>query len=220
MLLAFSILFIFLVFFLIDMRIRWMAPSIPPLVILSMFGLHNLYSLIRGKFPERVGKTCTGIVSLSVALLIGFNANYLLHQFRDVDPASYISGRVGRDDYIERFRKEYPAVQFANNNLPESARILCLFLGRRQYYSDREMIFDEGFFLDVLKRSKSSKEVQINFRKRGITHLFIRYDLFNQWQADNFDKREKEVFADFFHNYISMLFSKSNYGLFELKYSE
>jgi len=41
-LLVYSILFILLVFFLIDMRIRWIAPSIPPLVRLSMF-VRDLY---------------------------------------------------------------------------------------------------------------------------------------------------------------------------------
>jgi hypothetical protein len=216
-LLAYTILFILLVFFLIDMRIRWIGPSIPPLVILSMFGLHEIYALITDRFSEKGRRVCTGLVSAIIVLLVGLNVNYLLNQFRDVDPISYISGRVGRDDYIERFRREHPTIQFANRNLSEKAKILCLFLGKRLYYSDREMIFNEGFLLDALKRAGSSREVLIHLRKRGITHLLIRYDLFNQWQIDNFDKREKEVFAKFFDEHVNLLFSKNNYGLFELK---
>lgn len=216
-LLAFSILFILLVFSLIDMRIRWIAPAIPPLIILSMFGLNDVYAWMTDQFSERVRNICTAMVSLIAVLLVALNANYLLEQYRYVDPISYISGRVGRDDYIERFRKEHPTILFANRNLSEKDQILGLFLGKRRYYSDRKIIFDEGFLLDVLKRSKSPKEVQIHLRKRGITHLFIRYDLFNQWQIDNFDKREKERVANFFHNDLNLLFSKNNYGLFELK---
>jgi len=79
------------------------------------------------------------------------------------------------------------------------------------------MIFEEAFLLDALKRSKSSTEVLIRLKKRGITHLLIRYDLFNQWQIDNFDKREKEIFAKFIDEHVNPLFSKNNYGLFELK---
>ena len=216
MLAVFSILFILLVLFLIDMRIRWVGPAIPPLIILSVFGLHNIFAWIRNNSSERMKKICTTLVTLIVILLIGLNVNYLMDQFRIVDPASYISGRVGRDDYIDRFRKEYPVVQFANDNLPEDAKILCLFLGKRRYYSDREMVFDEGFFLDILRRSKSSEQILFSLGKRGITHLFIRYDLFKQWQIDNFDTRENRIFADFFHNYVNLLFSKNNYGLFEL----
>lgn len=217
MLLVFSILFILLVFFIIDMRIRWMAPSIPPLIVLSMFGLHNIYAWIKDKFSGKVKKISSGMVSFMVIFLMGLNANYVVEQFRYVDPISYISGRVGRDDYIERFRREYPAIQFANKNLSENVRILCLFLGKRQYYSDRNMLFDEGFLLYVLKRSKSPEEVQTRLIKRGVTHFLIRYDLFNKWQFDNFDEREKELFAEFFAAHINPLFSKNNYGLFELQ---
>jgi 4-amino-4-deoxy-L-arabinose transferase-like glycosyltransferase len=41
----FSILFLLIVFFQIDMRIRWISPIIPPMVILSMFGLERLQRL-------------------------------------------------------------------------------------------------------------------------------------------------------------------------------
>ena len=216
-LLFYAILFILLVFFFIDMRIRWIAPAIPPLVILSMFGLHEVYALIAERFSEKGSKVFTGLVSVIIVLLVSSNMNYLLNQFRDVDPLSYILGRVGRDDYIERFRREHPTIQFANQNLAENAEILCLFLGKRRYYSDREMIFDEGFLLDTLKRAKSSTDVLMRLQKRGITHLLIRYDLFNQWQIDNFGKGEKAIFTKFFEVHLKPLFSRNNYGLFELK---
>jgi len=42
-LLAFSALFILFAFFQADMRIRYVGPAIPPLVILSVFGLNRLF---------------------------------------------------------------------------------------------------------------------------------------------------------------------------------
>jgi hypothetical protein len=217
LLLAFSVIFILLVFSIIDMRIRWMAPAIPPLVILSVFGLRNVYEWSKQTFAQGVRKICMVGAALAVIFLFGLNVRYIVNQFRYVDPISYITGRVGRDNYIERFRKEYPAIQFANDNLPENARILCLFLGNRRYYSDRDMDFDEGLFFRAVKESKSPKEIRLYLRQRKITHLLVRNDLFNKWQMDNFNKRERAVFADFFHDCVNLLFSKYNYGLFELR---
>lgn len=46
MLLLFSILYILIVFFQQDMRIRWIGPAIPPLVILSAYGLKNIFKYL------------------------------------------------------------------------------------------------------------------------------------------------------------------------------
>jgi hypothetical protein len=145
------------------------------------------------------------------------NVAYIQMQFSHIDPLSYLSGRIVRDKYIERYRHEYPTIQFANHNLSENAKILCLFLGNRLYYSDKEMIFDEKLFKKTVKHAPSSIAVLSELKRGGITHLLIRYDLFNRWLIDNFDEREKKMINLFFAEHAERLFSKSNYGLFELK---
>jgi hypothetical protein len=145
------------------------------------------------------------------------NVAYIGEQFNLVDPLSYLTGRIGRDKYIEKFRHEYPAIQFANNNLSEDANILGLFLGNRLYYSDRDMVFNEELFRKTIKQERSSKTIFWGLEREDITHLLIRYDLFNNWLIDNFDEREKKMIKKFFDEHADLLFSKSNYGLFELK---
>jgi 4-amino-4-deoxy-L-arabinose transferase-like glycosyltransferase len=55
-LLLFSILFILFAFAKTDMRIRYIAPVIPPLVMLSVMGLHNIFSLLSARFSVLSGK--------------------------------------------------------------------------------------------------------------------------------------------------------------------
>ena len=180
-------------------------------------GIHEFFTTIADRLSGKMRRLCTGLVCLMVVFLLCLNANYVVEQFRLIDPASYISGRVGRDDYIERFRHEYPAIQFANRNLSEKAKILCLFLGERQYYSDRGMIFDEGFFYHAVSRAKSLEEIQNNLKKRGITHLLVRYDLFIRWSDTNFDNKEKDMVQNLFNRRLTLRFSKGGYGLFEIQ---
>jgi 4-amino-4-deoxy-L-arabinose transferase-like glycosyltransferase len=214
---AFATLYILFVFFEADMRIRWIAPAIPSLVLLSTFGLHNIYSIFLNRFSPVMGKICSVLVSMLLFLMLWPNVAYIGEQFNLVDPLSYLTGRIGRDKYIEKFRHEYPAIQFANNNLSEDANILGLFLGNRLYYSDRDMVFNEELFRKTIKQERSSKTIFWGLEREDITHLLIRYDLFNNWLIDNFDEREKKMIKKFFDEHADLLFSKSNYGLFELK---
>lgn len=215
--LAFLILYLFYAFFKTDMRIRYIAPIIPPLVILSVIGLHGINTMVKEWLPGAIGKVTTVVVFAFILFSMGMNASYVLEQFRQVDPIRYISGEVSRDEYIEKYRPEYPAIQYANRNLPRNAKILCIFLGNRRYYSDREMIFGINLFRDTVREHNRSEKVLIALSKNGITHILVSYYGFNGWFKDSFNDREKETIREFFEKHVNLLFSEKGHGLFQLK---
>ncbi|MCP4693575.1 MAG: glycosyltransferase family 39 protein, partial [Desulfobacterales bacterium] len=110
-LLAFSTLFLLYAFVQTDMRIRYVGPIIPPLVILSIMGLAELSAMIRDRFSPCVARGAVAGVIIAFSFLFSFNVVYLFEQFRIVDPAGCISGRVTRDEYIEKRRPEYAALR-------------------------------------------------------------------------------------------------------------
>ena len=85
------------------MRIRYISPAIPPLVVLSMFGLNDLINILRNRFSGNTKKIGLAGIYLSVSILLCLNALYIYDQFRIVSPLNFISGRVGRDAYIEQY---------------------------------------------------------------------------------------------------------------------
>jgi hypothetical protein len=215
---SFAVLHLIFVFFQIDMRIRWIAPIIPPLVILSILGLHEISSIIRLRFPSSSGKRLNAIILTAViAFMIVPNAVYIKGLFHSIDPFSYLSGRVNRDEYIQRFRPEYPVIQYANAHLPGDARILGLLMGNRGYYFDQEVVFTEGLFWGWLKMAAGPENLAKNLKKERISHLFIRFDLFNKWVNDNFEDDKKELLKQFFERHAKSVFAKGGYGLFELR---
>jgi hypothetical protein len=147
-------------------------------------------------------------------VIISINGIYVLQQFRVVNPVGYLLGNVGRDEYIEKYRPEYAAIKYANNNLSEDAKILCFFLGNRRYYSDREMLFDETILIHSVKNRNM---IRSDLREKGITHLLIWYELFYKWVDNNFSENEKILINKFFREDTSLLFSKGGYFLFALK---
>jgi hypothetical protein len=215
-LLAYSILFILYAFLKTDMRIRYITPTVPPLVILATFGLYQIHKLIA---PRLVRGSQQGAQALVLALAAGifiFNAAYIVQQFKKVDPFSYISGRIERDSYITRYRPEYAVIQYANSHLSADAKLLVLFMGNRRYYSDKDMLFGNQLFLKTVKKVDSAKALLTDLQKRGLTHLLIRYDLFNRWSGEQFSDREKKILTAFFEGNVKALVSQNGYGLFEL----
>lgn len=217
-LISFSILFILYAFVQTDMRIRYIGPAIPPLVVLSMFGLYDLINILRNRFSGTARKIGLAGVYFSVSILLCLNALYIFHQFRYVSPLNFISGRVGRDAYIERYRPDYAAIRFANKEVPDNGIILGIFLGNRSYYSNRQMVFNyRKFLFDTFQQDFSAEQVTENLTNAGITHLIVRYDLFNQWVNNNFDDYQKGKLALLFKEHMDLVFSKGGHGVFKLR---
>jgi len=215
-LLAFAVLFIIFAFFKADMRIRYVAPAIPPLVILSVFGLRNILHGIDGRLSGRSNAFCKSFTVLTVSFLVCLNAAYMWQLYQRIDPLSYIGGKLSRDQYIERYRPEYAAIQFVNKTLPQDARILGLFLGNRSYYSDRDLVFGDSFFKNTVIRESSAREIAGALKENEITHILIYYHVFQQWSGRLFDKEEKVKLLDFFDTHTHRIFTKGGYGLYQL----
>lgn len=215
----FAVLFILFAFVQRDMRIRYIGAAIPPLVILSIFGLQNIIGLIE-KQPARLPKKIyLGSVGVLLLFFFGLNFNYIAQQYRLVEPVKYLSSKRQRDAYIETYRPEYAVFKFANQNLPHNSRILGIFQGNRSYYSDLEMRFDFGtYILKTFKQKLTDEQILDNFKNGGITHLLIRYDLFNNWIENNFDETEKQRLEYFLNNYTSLIYAENGNGLYHLKF--
>jgi len=219
-LLLFSVLFLLIVLFTAGMRIRYIAPIIPPLVILSVFGLSGLQMFSARRLSLGLQKGCLVFIGLVVCLMLCMHAFYIFKQFRIVNPVGYLSGEISRDEYIEHFRPEYPVIQYANKNLSDDVKIFTIYLGHRGYYFEKEiLIAHPGVINNLIDETDSaSKLAEIFQHSGGITHLFIRHDIFWGWLVGKCLNGEKRsLVIDFFKNHAVKLFSKGGYGLYELK---
>jgi len=216
--LAFVVLFIFLAFVQRDMRIRYIGPAIPALVVLSILGLQSIIDVIKDRFNGFSKRIYLGSVLVLVLFFLGLNLLYILNQYRWVEPVRYLKGELKRDAYIEKYRPEYAVIKYANMHLPFDAKILGIFLGNRGYYSDRELRFDfDPFIKSTFKQKHLDEAILANFKKSDITHLLIRYNAFNNWIRNNFEDSEKQRLVQFFRNYTVLLFSKNGHGLYSLR---
>ena len=215
-LLIFIVLFILFAFFKTSIRIRYVAPVIPALVILSMYGIQNLIKSFQDLKHPTVGKVGIFSVAVAVVLLLGLNTIYVQKQFQAVDPFSYLSGKVERDEYIARYRPEFPVMQYANQHLTKSDKIMGLFLGNRRYYCDQQIIFGETLFTRTVILASSEENLQRVLKEKGFTHILVHFDLFRQWSI-GLSEKEKRVTANFFTKCLTYLNRNGTYVLFAIK---
>jgi 4-amino-4-deoxy-L-arabinose transferase-like glycosyltransferase len=207
--LAFSLLFFGFAFFSTVLRIRYIGPMIPPLVVLSVFGIKRIFDIFTGLSPGYAGITGKTLITAGVIFCLGLNASYIMGQYRYVDPLPFIKGEIDRDEYISRYIPEYPALEYINDNLNSHARLLFIFLGKRGYYCNREYMFDMEMLKDLINDSKKPDDILTGFRDRDITHLLVNDRLFERWVKDNFGEDKQALVRQFFRENVELLFYKN-----------
>lgn len=219
---AFSVLIFGYTIFSTVLRVRYLAPIVPPLTILAMMGLRNLWIRI-SSVPSVVGrKAAVGCLLIGVIFVLFWNAAYVVEQFALIRPWSYLSGEVSREEYIRARRPEYSAMQFINWKLPEDSRVLLVFTGRQGYYLDRDFRLDylgggRSFLLHAVLSTSSAGEAYARFfRPKGLTHLLVRVSIFRRWLAEDLDLESRSRVQAFLRDQTSLLFSRDGYAVFQL----
>ena len=204
--LAFVVLFFTIAFFTSDLRIRYIGPIIPVLVVLSVLGIQKIHRAIWERRPG--GKTNVAFV---------YNGRYVVAQFKEVEPFGYISGEVSRDEYLDRHRPEYAAMRFINKYLPQDARVMLIFLGSRGYYCDRNYVYGDEALNSIFLMSENGRDIRSKLKNMGITHLLIYDPLFGRWASDNLKEKAGRSLKAFFLNYAKVIYSQNGFSVFVLE---
>ena len=216
---GFAVLFFFFTFFQEAMRIRYIVTILPSLVLLSMVGLHNISTAVSKSrfFPK--GRTSELLLMVIVAAMLGYNGEYILQQFQIVQPISYVSGKISRDQYIAMFRPEYPVIQYANNHVESNAKVLCLFLGNRGYYMHFQPVFKhpaKNIFFDGSPSEKTDYTIKKELIRRGINHILLRNDLTDNW-FQHLEQRKKKRLLVFFQKNTRQVYSRGGFTLYNIR---
>ncbi|OGP56745.1 MAG: hypothetical protein A2V65_09820 [Deltaproteobacteria bacterium RBG_13_49_15] len=214
----FSILFLLFAFFQNDMRIRYIAPILPPLVILSILGLHDMASFATQMSNPISNNILKSFIYGSTILYLSINSYYILKQFKQVNPIPYIAGKVSRENYIERIRPEYHVIQYANRNLSEDDKILVLFLGERGYYFDKNAFFGYEWLKNQIHKANSAEYLLVAFRKKEITHLFVRNDILDGWVGEDLRANVGKNLVSFINSHTKLMITHSGYSLYKISY--
>ena len=212
-LVAFALLFFLFALFTTSLRIRYISPIVPPLVLLSIYGVRNINMLLYHRLSHNK-LLPMGMILLVMAILFP-NLQYLTRQFQHIRPLEYISSGLDREAYLRRHLPEYATMSYANHYLPPKAKLLCLYLAGRSYYLNRTATFEPRFnhsFLSLMKEN-SLTEARQYLQRENINYLLIRDNLLRHTLQNIQNDAEKNRWAAFFTNWIKPVYSANGYSL-------
>jgi len=94
-------------------------------------------------------------------------------------------------------------------------------LAGRGYYLDRSYTDDASFGMNVIRRMVSLSSDEEAFQKYlhslNCTHLFMRYDLFQQFVLGNYSPEEINQLSSSFARTLEMIYRDDYYAVLQLK---
>jgi len=207
---TFSLLFILIVFFQTDMRIRWVAPVLPPLVVLSIYSMQKIWQRVASKAPL----TANGIIALlSIAWLFP-NIHYIEQLYNKIDPIPYLTGKEDRETRLSKRLGEYSLIQYLNQKYDANHHVLALYMGNRRYYFNLPVTTDSGWLQKALQDPQYREANCLGAKRSGFSLLMIRNDLFMGW-AKRLPDGQKLRLNHFLKSCLKPVYSSNGYSLYE-----
>jgi 4-amino-4-deoxy-L-arabinose transferase-like glycosyltransferase len=198
--------------------IRYMVPVLPVLVILSVYGLKEIKDFVDRRVLSGLK---AGIWVLIPILFLALNANWAHGFWQNREPWPYLTGRESREAYLSRHLDHYPAMAYLNSHLPETARVLLLFVGSRGYYCDRDYLYSAHFSGDILRPimdgATSSEDIRRGLKALGVTHVLTREGMLVDYLRENWPPEKTALFGRQVVDDWENLFSANGYTLFRIK---
>jgi len=207
---GFSLLTLLYGIFLVDLRVRYVLSIVPPLVILLVYGVFNIYTRI--KHPA--------ILLAGLLLFAAWHGAYLWKYVAAAAPWPYLAGAESRDDYLSRSLPEYPAFRYINRQTPANAKIYLLFVGRRAYYCERDYFHDggelPGFLLGAIRSANGTEQLAQSLREKQITHLMVREDLLTGFLSNNLTADQARLWNEFAASRLWLEFREQGHAVYQL----
>ena len=166
---SFSLLSLLYALFLVDLRVRYVLSIVPPLAILAVYGVFNIYARsISGDFICRPLAVRDMAWRISVEVCCGGRSMAL-------------SNWRGEPRWLSRTNAA--GVSDVSLYQPRNARACenLSSLYRRAYYCQRNYFHDggelPGFLLAAIRNAKDIAQLEQSLRGKQITHLMLREDL-------------------------------------------
>jgi len=151
--------------------IRYLVPIFPLLSIATAYILDETIK------PRKNIRLLKNLVPLAALIIMAANTKLQFDMTKRLCPWKYLAGRKPKEYILKKcdaYSYFLPAVEYMNNELPRSAKILMLFEAR-SYYIQRSTIPDYHILAwkRLLAQHSSNEEIYETLRSQGVTHILF-----------------------------------------------
>jgi hypothetical protein len=205
--------------------IFWALGSQQNRFLLPLFpGLSILASVVFILLAERLNKyhlgkaIKVGTVSGMVFVTLIFMGIYI----GLIRPDRVLLGVDSKQDFLIRVLRDYPGINFVNNNLPQATVSIFLWDGRGYYCKNKCLPdVDQSKWSALMQNSSSLKEINDWLQQRNITHVFfskedITFFLLKHDQKGEYLKATKYLLDEFVPKCTNEIYTDEWVQIFEI----
>jgi 4-amino-4-deoxy-L-arabinose transferase-like glycosyltransferase len=197
-------------FILGNQQARFWLPS----QFLACFYAAPIVALIQKWARSR--RTLKLLIGLVVVASLAWNGWFLVRQVVVVGYHKPVLGWEQESSFLKRIVPGYPAMEFINQHVPPSSRVLCVWTGAYGYYLDRpyysDTFLEDVTFKHFIDASRDGRELSQSLAKNGFTHLFVRKSLLQETMTP----QQLEIFSNFLKKETRELFCHGGFSVFEI----
>ena len=171
-----DVLFVFTIFqFVIwatgSQQTRYLMPIFP---ILSILASSVIIGLLNKKWRINLGRV------IAVGLVGGMTIGSLVLMVRFlaiVQPNEIIFGEISKNEFLSTYVKDYRAIDYINDNLPDDALVFTPWDGRG-YYCDGKCYPDisQSAWAALVQETDEIDNISSWLEAKGVTHILLSWD--------------------------------------------
>jgi hypothetical protein len=191
---------------------RFLLPATPIFALLAAAGAEWLWQQKRWAWRTLVqGALCVILIATTWLVVPG-------ERTRFASRWPFLTGNMSYAEFLQTHLPGYDAYAYANQNLPENAKVLLFLYESRGYYLQRDYMWANPIGQRVLRLEQFANAGQLaaELHRRGFTHL-----LFNQAQVEPYRNIRHgdaitQLAYDLLANHARQLYQSGNLEVYEL----
>ena len=172
---------------------RYLVSIMPFMAILIAFILHRL-----GEKQDALVKFATGILKGIIYIMLFIITFSILITLIGRNPVHYLFGLESKTEFLKRNNAAgiQQVIDYANEQLPPSAKILLLW-EKRGYYLKRDYKEDSfgSTFASLMYEQGEPQKVATELKKMGFTHVLCDTYIPTGWFGSSYKKSEENMEA-------------------------
>lgn len=214
-LMNYSLVYFLMAVFLSGARIRYLAPSFGPLLVLTSLGVYYLGDYKKGYYRRLIN-------NLAGLFCLGFSGFYAFNLLIKQDALRYFFSEYTQTQYLKDHIPEYTMIDYLNHqNIKKGETVYLLYTGNRFYYYDVDIIsgghFSERLLISWLRQSQNTKLFLNELKLRGIKYFLTHSQRTQAGLNNNLTPQEKDIWSEFYQNHLKLVKDDASFSLWAVE---
>ncbi|MDD5292201.1 MAG: glycosyltransferase family 39 protein [Candidatus Omnitrophica bacterium] len=158
------------------------------------------------------------ILILAIGLM-SYNLILSWQYFQKHKPLEFIIGKTSRQQYLMKYLKDYPAINYMNNNLSDESKTYMVSIGNIGYYCRKGFIQESVFdytFEKVVKEAVSPQEIFLWLKNQGASHILINEVTASRYLYSDLGWPQLNTYDAFRKTHLSLIYTNGVLFLYQI----